>query len=217
MICHADALFPKNADGDMTQTAPAVYWGIARESTLVLYRHDVPAEIRRKVNAIVQSVQNAWADYATALHQLSAHFATQDVWIGPVFAFPDALPRFEEPVRVLPRDGHLLAAEFPEQARTIDRIQPCLAVVRDGRVVSACYTARSGHCVDAGVDTVDGFKRMGLGAAVCAEWAQAVRDLGQVPIYSTSWENIASRRLAERLNLQWIGIDVHFEVQMAWR
>lgn len=201
MACRAEGLF---------QRAPAVYWGISRESTLTLYRDDVPADIRRDVDAVL-------SNDAAALQRLAARLIARglrlaDIWAGPVFTFPDALPPFDEPVRVTPSDVGLLTAEFPEHARAIDRIQPCLAIVRDGRAVSVCCTARSGRCVDAGVDTARGFQRMGFGAAVCAEWARATRDLDRVPVYSTSWENTASRRLAARLHLIWIGIDAHFDL-----
>lgn len=224
MACHADALFRWNDDGNMTGVndlsgagAPAVYWGITQDSTIVRYRHDVPVEIRREVDALLMNASGAWEDCFVVLRHLSIRLATRglhiaSVWSGPVFIFPEDLPPFHESVLVMSRNAALLTAEFPEHAKDIEVIQPCLAVVRDGRAVAVCCTARTGRCVDAGVETAAGFRRMGLGIAVCTEWARNVRKLGFIPIYSTSWDNVASRRLAQRLSLQWIGIDVHFQL-----
>jgi RimJ/RimL family protein N-acetyltransferase len=41
------------------------------------------------------------------------------------------------------------------------------------------------------------------------EWANAVRGLERVALYSTSWENAASRRLAATLGLVQFGADLH--------
>lgn len=42
---------------------------------------------------------------------------------------------------------------------------------------------------------------------VVSEWAQRVRALGAIPLYSTSWENEASRGVARKLSLEYYGAD----------
>lgn len=53
MACHADALFRTNDDGDLTDAAPSVYIGIARESRVVRFRYDVAAEVRREIESLL--------------------------------------------------------------------------------------------------------------------------------------------------------------------
>jgi predicted GNAT family acetyltransferase len=62
---------------------------------------------------------------------------------------------------------------------------------------------------EAGVETHPDFRGRGQGARAVAAWATLVRESGAVPLYSTSWSNEASRRLASRLGLVQFGSDLH--------
>ncbi len=45
----------------------------------------------------------------------------------------------------------------------------------------------------------------GHGTAVVAGWAAAVQRLGRVPLYGTSWDNVASQGVARKLGLVCFG------------
>jgi RimJ/RimL family protein N-acetyltransferase len=62
---------------------------------------------------------------------------------------------------------------------------------------------------EAGVETVPTFRGRGFAAQVVAAWVGAVREMGFVPLYSTSWENEASRSVARKLSLIQFGSDLH--------
>ena len=47
------------------------------------------------------------------------------------------------------------------------------------------------------------------GVSAVAGWATAVEKTGAIPLYSTSWKNIASQKVAERLGLSMFGVDFH--------
>jgi hypothetical protein len=44
---------------------------------------------------------------------------------------------------------------------------------------------------------------------VVAAWARAIRESGGEPLYSTSWDNKASRGVARKLGLLLYGEDLH--------
>src|SRR2546428_12680883 len=85
--------------------------------------------------------------------------------------------------------------------RTADvDIGPVTAAVVNGGAVSICYGARlSSSGAEAGVETLDSMRGRGHATAAVAAWATAVRRRGLLPLYSTSWENVASQRVAEKV------------------
>jgi hypothetical protein len=79
---------------------------------------------------------------------------------------------------------------------------PVIAVAEDGYPVSVCFCARrSEQAAEAGVETATAFRGRGLGQIVTSAWAFHVRQSGRVPLYSTSWANEASLKLAGKLGL----------------
>lgn len=130
---------------------------------------------------------------------------------GPAFVFPNKLTTSDgaellSDLREAPSSGPLAWLRgAPEASRPI-------AVVRagDGEVVSACYAARStSAAAEAGVETTEGYRGRGYGSKAVIAWAAAVRESGRVPLYSTEWENSASRRLASRIGLICYAEDLH--------
>ena len=86
---------------------------------------------------------------------------------------------------------------------------PCLAAIEEGRAVALCFCSRVGaRAAEAGVETAPEARRRGLASAVVAAWAGAVRAGGRRPLYSTSWENRASRGVAARLGARLYGEDL---------
>jgi predicted GNAT family acetyltransferase len=118
------------------------------------------------------------------------------------------VPADIEPVVI--SDPELLSATFGGSAESWAESAPCLAIMDDGQPVSACFSARtSPRASEAGVETLPQFRRRGYASAVTAGWAQHVRAAGRIPLYSTSWDNLASQRVAPRLGLQLYGADLH--------
>jgi predicted GNAT family acetyltransferase len=62
---------------------------------------------------------------------------------------------------------------------------------------------------EAGVETIERFRGRGYGTTSVVAWAAAIRREGRVPLYSTEWENKASRALASSLGLVCYGEDLH--------
>ena len=101
---------------------------------------------------------------------------------------------------------------FPTLAADLPDRQPCLAIVREGRLASICFSARNTpDAAEAGLETMEAFRGHGYATAVTAAWAQAVRAEGRIPLYSTDWDNRASRAVARKLGLVLYGADLTIE------
>lgn len=109
------------------------------------------------------------------------------------------LPEYEGAI-VLPADAPLPAALEQELqwARTRSRtIWTCFV---DGEPACFAYAPwRSPAWFDVSVDTLPGFRQLGLGTIVGAAMIRAEQREGRQPVWGADEENYASRRLAERL------------------
>ena len=92
----------------------------------------------------------------------------------------------------------------------LDDCQPYLAVIEDSQAVSICRSVRlSSRAHEAGVDTLEDYRRRGHATSAVVAWALAVRALNLIPLYSTSWDNVASQGVVQRLGLVQYGVDYH--------
>jgi predicted GNAT family acetyltransferase len=113
--------------------------------------------------------------------------------------------------RVTEANVHLAANTFTWLLEEYKEYQPCVAVIEDDQFVSIChspYISPKAHI--AGVDTLEGYRRRGYATAVASEWGVAVRELGQIPIYSTGLDNVASQGVAGKVGLVHYNSDHHF-------
>ena len=134
----------------------------------------------------------------------------EEFWAGPAFVIPSVLPAENGAVEIGPDNADLLRGGLEAWLPDVGRRGRFLAIIEHGRAVSICASVRITrfvHC--AGVETVPDRRGQGHAARVVAAWAAAVRGLGAVPFYSTSWDNLASRAVARRLRLELVAVDFH--------
>ena len=131
---------------------------------------------------------------------------------GLGYRFPNQLPSPSTTVvRVTQENAELLRDAFPEVIAELDLVQPCMVIVEDERAVSLCHSVRiSPRAHEAGLETLTAYRRKGYAAAVVAGWAMAVRNLGLIPFYRTSWDNVASQGVAGSLGLVLYASDFSF-------
>jgi hypothetical protein len=85
-----------------------------------------------------------------------------------------------------------------------------VALTVDGHAAAVCCSGRrTGTAHEAAVETAAPYRGRGYAARVVGAWARAVREMGCVPLYSTSWQNEASRDVARKLALICFGSDLH--------
>ena len=112
------------------------------------------------------------------------------------------------PVAIGERNAYLLRGGLEEWIPDVLHRKPFVAVVEDGHAVAVCASVRIStavHC--AGVETRPEYRHRGQAVNAAAGWGRAVRARGATPFYSTSWENIGSQRVAERLGLTMVAVD----------
>jgi RimJ/RimL family protein N-acetyltransferase len=142
---------------------------------------------------------------------LERHAPLRAEFRGPAFAFPEREHADAgDAVRVTAANSDLLEA-LPEWRADLDEVDPCFAVVRDGRAVSICASARTARrAAEAGVETLPEWRGKGFATTATAAWAREIRRRGLEPLYSTTWDNRASRGVARRLGLVLYAEDWHW-------
>lgn len=134
---------------------------------------------------------------------------------GPAYWIPEGGRAPQESVLITKRNAHILQTEFPRmRGLLMDDVDvgPITAVLAQGSAVSICYCARlSPSAAEAGVKTVPAFQRRGYATAAVAGWAVAIRERELLPLYSTTWDNIASMRVAQKLGIVLYGVDWSIE------
>ena len=125
---------------------------------------------------------------------LSSHKRIEQLWTGPAYWFStDVVPSVQS-VEISEVNADLLRGGLQDWLADVPHRRPFMAMIEDDHAVSVCASVRitpAAHA--AGVETLPAYRQKGHAANVVAAWANAVRKLGAIPLYSTSSENTASR------------------------
>jgi hypothetical protein len=223
MRVHVEVLFTHDASGDLDRVnepdgapAPRFFLGRTPNGVVRRFRGDVDQELRREL--VILSTEeilrdqpiDAATDAAPDEQILTRAAPVKRVWAGPAFSFPDDLRANDEATLVTAENASLLEPLLAAWLPDVPICQPMAALIVGGRAVAVCCSGRrtgTGH--EAAVETAPMFRRRGYGAEIVPGWARAVREVGRVPLYSTSWQNEGSLALARHLGLIQFGNDVH--------
>ena len=130
--------------------------------------------------------------------------------MGPAYCFPPTVPGAHNTVRITAGNVSVLSPHFEDWVVDVQDDLPFVAFLEDGQAVSICCSVRmTSQAHEAGVETHRDFRGRGRATEVVAAWARAVLESGRIPLYSTSWENQASRAIARKLGLIQYGADLH--------
>ena len=150
--------------------------------------------------------------YLNAFKQLlESHAPIQHVNHGPAFRFPEfiKLPADIATTRMTCDNAAVLQSNFGWLCSVLHLMPPVYAVVQDSQAVAVCFSSRiPGIADEAGVNTLAAYRGRGYAVATVASWANAIRALGRIPLYSTSWSNLASQNIARKLGLTMYGDDL---------
>lgn len=213
MELHADTLHICNAHGDLLTSADPFEPCRRRARRLYLAWNDTTMthRFRDDVAPDIRDAVEEWASQTTPSDLLNPESMSR---LAEIFSTPlnkiNTGPAYSSDHPVEPRgDAALLTRENASALREdflqpgeIDTIHPSFAVIIDGKAVSTCLTVRRHpRAIEAGVDTIEAYRGNGYAVDATTAWINATLELGLVPFYSTSSDNTASQRVAEKSGL----------------
>jgi RimJ/RimL family protein N-acetyltransferase len=207
-----DALYLHDVDGRLTginepdsdEAVPRFFLGRTALGNLWRIGASVPADLAAALERLAadepplsdRQPPRHHAEYTELLRQQNAEI---EVYSGPAYILPDLDPSASA-VTITAHNASVLEANYPYTLSVLEARTPVAAILVDGAAVAACYSARNTeHAAEAGVHTGEAYRGRGYAEEVVRAWAAAVRASGRVPLYSTSWDNIASQRVAAKL------------------
>jgi hypothetical protein len=222
MTIRAETLFTYDARGRMVRNnepegdpAPRLFLGYTTDGYVLRLGQAVPDVLVRRLHEIVdrrppvRALQTSPTLLAAVREVLEEHAPVTWEVSGPVYRFPESVTRSPDVVQVTEANVDVLRDAFPWLHDRLPAYEPCFAVLHDGAAVSVCFSSRIGAAAcEAGAGTLPAFRGRGYAAAVTAAWGAAVRSAGQRPLYSTTWDNLASQGVARRRGLIMFGADV---------
>jgi GNAT superfamily N-acetyltransferase len=221
MRLHVEALFTLSPRGRLvfinddagTQRAPRFLLGCTSEGPRCWFRDDVDDKLAVELEALSRGTGGTLGpiDPAPFAELLSAHDPVVRVWSGPAFWCPGSEPPIDpQVVTVTPDNAAVLRRHLSAWVPDVAPDTPMPAALHDGAAVSVCCSVRrTRRAHEAGVETHRDFRGRGFASAVVGAWAEAVRETGALPLYSTAWTNDGSRGVARRLGLVHFGSDMH--------
>ena len=226
MRIEVDTLFVSDDDGRLRfinepygsgdDPAPSLFVGTTRLGSVVRFGSDLPNDLCQRIDNLIGDRPhvgdfNQMPSYLDAVMDLiGPHLKTGRMWTGPAYRFPKSIKATDLGVRVDSKNSHLLEVEFADYIPDLARIGPVSVVVENGKAVSICHSARlSADAEEAGVNTIPSCEGRGYATAAVACWARIVMEGGRIPLYSTSWDNLASQRVAQKLGLRMYGSHFH--------
>ncbi|HVF42386.1 MAG TPA: GNAT family N-acetyltransferase [Pyrinomonadaceae bacterium] len=222
---HARALFAHdersrlltvNEPGGAGAPAARMFFGRARTCNLWRFRADLPEALVAELEALcadepvgaeLDGAPRHAEEYARLLE---GHAPVREMEAGPAYYFAEYAEPSGRLLTVKESDAELLRGGFEDFVDELPAWRPFVALFEGGRAASVCRSVRiTGAAHEAGVETLPEFRGRGYAKEVTALWARLVRSAGALPMYSTSWENAASRAVAGKLRLTLYAADFH--------
>ena len=202
-----DAMFSHDERGRLTGAAPLLHIVRTTDDVICRCHSDLPNVTSAQIEAVAVSPRGRhtkWAeDYARYLSLLAEVAGVTAIRAGPLFRFPEVIANPPGCVEIDAGNAGLLMGSLDEWVEDVENGALMAAALEDGRAASVCATVRANatvHC--AGVGTAQDYRGRGFAARAVAAWAGLVRADGAEPYYATTFDNVASQRVAHRLGLR---------------
>ncbi len=192
------------------EPGPRFFMGRTLQGNVWRVRHGLPdglvgeLEALARAEPIAENLAHPPQTAAAIQVTLHTHAPITHEERGPAYWIPDTVPAPPVAVLISEVNAHVLDANFAWTRRSRSGLKtgPLAAAVVQDSAVSICFCARlTGEAAEAGVESVEAFRGQGYASAAVARWAFAIRERGLIPLYSTSWQNVASQGVARKLGM----------------
>ncbi len=187
--------------------APILYVCFAKGHFHVSYGANVPEALRHRIHSF-DDLSTVTTDLpgAEVMARFEAFAGSSPVELrlegGPAFYVPESSVAVGDAVRITSSNRESLRPHFLHTYSHLEELSPCAATLVGGVGVATCRTVRKNEgAAEAGVDTIDEYRRQGHGSSAVSKWAELTWELGIIPCYSTGWSNAASLGLAQRMGM----------------
>jgi hypothetical protein len=173
--------------------APRFFMGRTLHGNIWRFRYDLPDEVVTALEHICRKEPTALnlkdiPNEVVAIHTvLNEHSPISQEEQGPAYWIPNQTYTSSNTVLISEENAYLLEAHFPWKITSPNnfRTGPLVATVVSNTAVAICFCARiTSLAAEAGVETVEAFRRQGYASAAVAGWSIAVRQCGLIPLYT---------------------------------
>jgi len=223
MAIEIETLYRCNADGRLhcvnepgDPPAPRFFLGRTLEGNEWRFHENLPTAIVAQLEPLCQAEPIATdlaqpsRNYTAIKAVLAAQAPIESEYRGPAYWLPAREQPPSNAVLITDANAALLQPLFPwlRNPDSYRAFGPVAVVVEQEQAVTICFCCRMpGQATEAGLETYEAYRGKGYAAAAVALWSTAVRQQGWLPLYSTSWENLASQAVARKLGAILYGED----------
>ncbi|MFC9707439.1 GNAT family N-acetyltransferase [Paenibacillus sp. NPDC056933] len=185
--------------------APALFIGITSAGQCSYYHEQLPSNLINELGCDAELP----LDISKLIQRVGTFRPVKSVWMGPAYTFPEKCGEWHPNVQLIGNHCTFrLEEHFPELIEQLHEKMPVAAYVIEDSAVAVCCSARvSAQGAEASLYTAPSFRGQGYAAEAVKCWQVHVKESGRIPIYSTSWDNIASQTVARKLGLIQFGVD----------
>jgi hypothetical protein len=127
---------------------------------------------------------------------------------GPTYRLSDRSATASTAVEIGSSHAALLRGTLDDWIPDLEFRRPFYVSLSGSRAVAVCTSVRIGDRADeAGVETAPAHRRQGHAVNAVRGWSAALLASGKIPLYSTSWTNLASQAVARRAGFELFGTE----------
>lgn len=218
---HVKVLFTHNESGRLTGlnqwnggVAPRFYLGRTSMGNVCRFHADLPDELINELSALcleeTSDILSEPKHKEKYIQLLSSHFDVTNVWQGPAYYCSKMVRPTTQPVFITDANAHLLKGGLEDWLPDVPHLDPFVVAVEDGHAVAVCASVREiEEAHEAGVETLATYRRKGHAVNAVAGWANTLLSKNAIPLYSTSWNNMASQNVAKKVGFSLYATDFH--------